>query len=112
MDKAYAHVRCYASETIVAVDLLVMFFMFVLKPQDLMIQHGHCLQLLKWIMDIMFAGDSGLKHLNNLDTLVDKHHTLFLELFWHCIGNTKIASDVSFPGRGGTVYDFCELFQT
>ena len=46
-----------------------------------MLEHGHCLLLLKKVMDIVFAGDSAVRYVVELRVLFLEHNPLFVHLY-------------------------------
>ena len=56
-----------------------------------MVQHGRCLRLLKFICDILFGCPvDALRQLAALDTIIDEHHTLFVQLYGGHLATPKL----------------------
>ena len=47
------HLRCFASECLLAIDVTNLFFEQKMEPAGLMLEHGKCLRMLKSISDIL-----------------------------------------------------------
>ena len=75
------HLRCFASECLLAIDVTNLFFEQKMEPAGLMLEHGKCLRMLKSISDILFKcpTDQVLRQLKSLEKLIDEHHTLFIK---------------------------------
>ena len=57
----------------------------------MMVQHGRCLRCLKYICDILFGCPvDALRHLAALNTIIDEHHTLWLQLYGEGLGTPKL----------------------
>ena len=57
----------------------------------MMVQHGRCLRLLKFICDILFGCPvDALRHLAALDTIIDEHHTPWLQLYGCHLATPKL----------------------
>ena len=80
--KPHAHLKAFASETLMALCALVLFFEIVYEPHGIMQEHGKCLKLLQCIVDILFfMGDGAVKCHAQLSALIEQHNTLFLKIY-------------------------------
>ena len=63
----------------------------VFEPINVMVQHGRCLRCLRFICDILFGcPQDALRHLPALESIIDEHHTLWLELYGSDLATPKL----------------------
>jgi hypothetical protein len=75
------HLRAFASETLIAVEVLYMFAIHVLKPSGLFAEHVRCLELIMRAIDIFTAGDAAVQYAAELLTILLEHKKLYLQLY-------------------------------
>ncbi len=63
---ADGHIRAFASETILAVKVLVLFLAIVVKPLGMLEQHIECFEYLAEIVSSLSSGDDILDHLQEV----------------------------------------------
>eukprot|EP00438_Fugacium_kawagutii_P026421 Skav225686 [mRNA] locus=scaffold243:53674:55491:- [translate_table: standard] len=79
-----SHIRCFASEVLLAIPVLVLFNQLVLEPTGLLPEHRQCLQLMATILDILRRAQTLLQLLPQLRGAIDKHNVLFGRLYPEC----------------------------
>jgi hypothetical protein len=80
-DDARGSLKAFADECMQAVSALLLFWQFVLEPEGVMLAHGHCLRLLKWMLDLIFCGDEAVRHCEAFAKLVEEHFEQFIALY-------------------------------
>ena len=63
----------------------------------IMLQHGHCLTLLRNILDIVFAGDSAVRYVAELRALLLEHNPLFVHLYGVELAKPKLHTSYHIP---------------
>ena len=79
--KPNAHIKAFASEVINVVYVLALFTSLVVAPSGMMSQHVECFQLLVAIVKIMKSEAYVLANLDTLESYLEKHGTLYVELY-------------------------------
>ena len=79
-DAPYSHLKCFAQETQQAVDVLVLFFELILKPDGLLLDHGRCLQLMRVVIEIVWSQEH-TKYKEKLKSVLLAHHDSFFALY-------------------------------
>jgi hypothetical protein len=82
----------FASETLLAVMALCLFFEIVLAPKGIMLEHGKCLRFIRYALDILFYGSDeyALNHSGFLRSLLREHHDLFIVLYTISLAKPKL----------------------
>ena len=78
------HIRGFATETLIAVELLGMWIDQVLVPKGTLADESKIFLKLRRILDILKSGDAAVGRLDELDTLFYEYHKGVLDLF-HCV---------------------------
>ena len=74
------HIRAFAAEMIIAVEILYLFARHVLEPVGVLPRYVHLLKLFLKFTDIVSMGDRALHHTAELQQTVEEQHRLYLEL--------------------------------
>ena len=83
------HIRAFAAEMILAVEILYLFARHVLEPVGVLPGYVHLLKLFLKFTDIVSMGDRALHHTAELQQTVEEQHRLYLELMPHA-GRPKL----------------------
>ena len=75
------HIKAFASETLMALDILWLFSSIVLKDVDAMAEHVHCLNLALQTMDYLRSGDRVCEMLDAAEETQRLHHEKFVSLY-------------------------------
>lgn len=78
-----SHLKCFASEVLTAVPILVLFCDIVLRPSGHLPQHCLCMGYLGDILDIL-THHNAVELAPKLRATIDKHNQLFAEIYADC----------------------------
>ena len=76
------HIRAFAGECLSAITALCWFFIIVLEPKNIMVEHGECMRHLQIIHDVLFSlGDKAVALADFLQAVLIVHQSLFLKVY-------------------------------
>lgn len=84
------HIKAFAAECLLAIQLLVVYCRERLDPTRTMSDHSYALRILAAIVDILSLRDKAVEHVGKLKELMERHHKLFLILYGSSVAKPKI----------------------